>query len=94
MTDLEHILTTLEYTEEDKKRVTKFVGTLQRLMTIKQKPLEEELGGVLADELNEVKDLYREFMKNESVQENPIPLKEAFMVETWDKWIIENSLDH
>ena len=32
-----------------------------------------------------------EFNKNESLQENPIPLKEGFTVETWDKWIIENS---
>ena len=46
---------------------------------------------MLADELNKLKEWYREFRKNESAQENSIPLKEAFTVETWDKWIIENS---
>ena len=39
----------------------------------------------------EVKEWNRKFKKNESVQENHIPLKEAFTVETWDKWIIKNS---
>ena len=91
MTDLQHILKTLEYEEKEKKKVTKTVGTIQRLMTIKVKTLEEELGGVLANELNEVKKWYREFKKDESAQENSIPLKEAFTVETWDKRIIENS---
>ena len=49
MTDLQHLLMTLEYEEEDKKKFIKTVATLQRLMTIKQKTLEEELGGVLSD---------------------------------------------
>ena len=54
MTDLEHMLKTLEYEEEDKKEVTRSVCTLRRLMTIKQKTLEQELG-LLADELLEAK---------------------------------------
>ena len=63
MTDLEHILKTLEYEEEDKKKVTKSVGTLRRLLTIKRKTLEVELGGVIADEMYEVKKWYKEFRK-------------------------------
>ena len=59
-------------------------------MTVKKSFLEEKLG-VLADELMEVKEWYRAFMKNESVQENPITLEEASTVEAWYKWIIESS---
>ena len=77
MTDLEHILKTLEYEEEDKKNFTKGVGTLRRLLTIKRKTLEEELGGVLANEMNEVKKWYKEFRKSES----SLTLKEAFTAE-------------
>ena len=90
MKGLEHILTTLEYEEEDKKEVTKLIGTLRRLMTLKWTTLEDKLG-VLSDEVMEITEWYREFIKNESVQENPIPLKEAFTVEAWDKWIIGSS---
>ena len=65
---------------------------LQRLMTLERPTLEEKLG-ILADELMEVKEWYRAFIKNESVQENPIPLREATTAEAWDKWINEISSD-
>ena len=68
------------------------IGTLRRLMIIKRKTLEEKLG-MLANELMGVIEWYRVFIKNESEQENPIPLKEEFMAETLDKWISESSSD-
>ena len=89
MTDLEHILKTLDYDEEDMKKVVKSVGTIRKLLTVKRETLERELGGVTADEMCEVKKWYIEFWNSES----SLTLKQAFTLEKWDGWVLGNSSD-
>ena len=89
MTDLEHILKTLEYEEEDKKKVTNCIGTLRRLLKIKKETLKDELGGVIADEMYELKKWYKEFRNSGST----LTLKKAFTAEIWDDRFLGNSSD-
>ena len=89
MTDLEHILRTLEYDEEDMKKVVNSVGTIRKLLTVKRETLERELGGVTADEICEVKKWYIEFRNSKS----SLSVKQAFTLENWDGWVLRNSSD-
>ena len=82
MTQIDYILTILELTDEEKKKVIECTGggTLRRLMSTKEELLKSELK-YCAGAIIDFQAWYRKFRETDKETD----LKKAFTIEVWDE---------